>query len=184
MALALTYLLASWVVSGKFGSVIRGIRDDEERVRFLGYSVEGYKLFVFTLTAVIAGIAGALYYPQAGIINPAEIAPIASIYLAVWVAIGGRGRLYGAVIGAAFVSLLSSWFTGGGAPNIDLGFYEIRWTEWWLVLLGLSFVAVTLFAPKGIGGLADLLQHRRHPDRHGADLGPDKGSLQEREATE
>jgi urea transport system permease protein len=184
MALALTYLLASWVVSGKFGSVIRGIRDDEARVRFLGYSVEGYKLFVFTLTAVIAGIAGALYYPQAGIINPAEIAPIASIYLAVWVAIGGRGRLYGAVIGAAFVSLLSSWFTGGGAPNIDLGFYEIRWTEWWLVLLGLSFVAVTLFAPKGIGGLADLLQHRRHPDRHGADLGPDKGSLQEREATE
>ncbi|MBD3677983.1 MAG: urea ABC transporter permease subunit UrtC, partial [Rhodobacteraceae bacterium] len=98
LALGLGYVLAAWVVSGKFGSVIRGIRDDEARVRFLGYSVESYKLFIFTLTAVIAGIAGALYYPQAGIINPAEIAPIASIYLAVWVAIGGRGRLYGAVI--------------------------------------------------------------------------------------
>jgi urea transport system permease protein len=139
------------------GSVIRGIRDNESRVRFLGYHVESYKLFVFTLTAVIAAIAGALYYPQAGIINPAEIAPIASIYLAVWVAIGGRGRLYGAVIGAAFVSLLSSWFTGGGAPSIPLGFYTIQWTDWWLVLLGLSFVAVTLLAPQGIGGLFDLI---------------------------
>ncbi|MFN2369435.1 MAG: urea ABC transporter permease subunit UrtC, partial [Desulfurivibrionaceae bacterium] len=94
-----------------------------------------------------SGIAGALYYPQAGIINPAEVAPIASIYLAVWVAIGGRGRLYGAIIGAAAVSLLSSWFTGGGAPDIDLGFYRINWTDWWLVLLGLGFVAVTLFFP-------------------------------------
>ncbi|MCT8161574.1 urea ABC transporter permease subunit UrtC [Pseudoruegeria sp. SHC-113] len=157
LALLLGYLLAAWVVSGKFGSVIRGIRDDEARVRFLGYSVEGYKLFVFTLTAVIAGIAGALYYPQAGIINPAEIAPIASIYLAVWVAIGGRGRLYGAVIGAATVSLLSSWFTGGQAPSINLGFYTIDWVDWWLVLLGFSFVLVTLFAPKGIGGLFDYL---------------------------
>jgi urea transport system permease protein len=156
-ALAMGYLLCAWVVSGKFGSVLRGIRDDEARVRFLGYDVEGYKLTVFTGTAIIAGIAGALYYPQAGIINPAEIAPIASIYLAVWVAIGGRGRLYGAVIGAAFVSLLSSWFTGGGAPDISLGFYTIQWTDWWLVLLGLSFVLVTLFAPKGIGGLIDYL---------------------------
>ncbi|MEO1307527.1 MAG: urea ABC transporter permease subunit UrtC, partial [Pseudomonadota bacterium] len=155
VALGLAYLLAAWIVSGKFGSVIRGIRDDEARVRFLGYNVEAYKLVVFTVTAVIAAIAGALYYPQAGIINPAEIAPIASIYLAVWVAIGGRGRLYGAVIGAAFVSLLSSWFTGGGAPDVNLGFYRIQWTDWWLVLLGLSFVAVTLFAPKGIGGLFD-----------------------------
>jgi urea transport system permease protein len=156
-ALALGYLLCAWVVSGKFGSVLRGIRDDEARVRFLGYDVEGYKLTVFTGTAIIAGIAGALYYPQAGIINPAEIAPIASIYLAVWVAIGGRGRLYGAVIGAAFVSLLSSWFTGGGAPDITLGFYTVQWTDWWLVLLGLSFVLVTLFAPKGIGGLIDYV---------------------------
>jgi urea transport system permease protein len=184
LALGLGYLLAAWVVSGKFGSVIRGIRDNEARVRFLGYSVEAYKLMIFTLTACIAAIAGALYYPQAGIINPAEIAPIASIYLAVWVAIGGRGRLYGAVIGAAFVSLLSTWFTGGQAPDIPLGFYTIKWVDWWLVLLGLSFVAVTLFAPKGMGGLVDLWTQRRAPNRHGADLGPDDGALREQEASE
>jgi len=171
-------------VSGKFGSVLRGIRDNEARVRFLGYPVEVYKLFVFTATAMISGIAGALYYPQAGIINPAEIAPIASIYLAVWVAIGGRGRLYGAAIGAAFVSLVSSWFTGGQAPDVNLGFYTIKWVDWWLILLGLSFVLVTLFAPKGIGGLVDLIAERRSPDRHGADLGPDQGSLREKEASE
>jgi urea transport system permease protein len=156
LALALGYLLAAWVVSGKFGSVMRAIRDNEARVRFLGYSVERYKLAVFTLTACISGIAGALYYPQAGIINPAEVAPIASIYLAVWVAIGGRGRLYGAVIGTAFVSLVSSWFTGGQAPDLDLGFFTIRWVDWWLVLLGVSFVLVTLYAPSGIGGIFDL----------------------------
>ncbi len=183
-ALGLAYVLIARIVSGKFGSVIRAIRDDEQRVRFLGYSVEGYKLFIFTLTAVIAAIAGALYYPQAGIINPAELAPIASIYLAVWVAIGGRGRLYGAVIGAAFVSLLSSWFTGGRAPDLPLGIYTVKWVDWWLVLLGLSFVAVTLFAPKGLGGLFDLWQGLRSPDRKGAPLGPDQGSLQEKEAVE
>ena len=160
-ALGAGYVLFAWITSGKLGSVIRAISDNEARVRFLGYHVEGYKLFVFTLTAMVAGIAGALYYPQAGIINPAEIAPIASIYLAVWVAIGGRGRLYGAVIGAAVVSLMSSWFTGGGAPNINLGFYTIQWTDWWLVLLGFTFVVVTLFAPKGIGGLIDLLTLRK-----------------------
>ena len=184
LALGLGYLLAAWVVSGKFGSVIRGIRDDEARVRFMGYSVEGYKLFIFVLTAVISGIAGALYYPQAGIINPAEVAPIASIYLAVWVAIGGRGRLYGAVIGAAFVSPVSTWFTGGQVPSVNLGFYRIDWVEWWQVILGLSFVLVTLFAPKGIGGLFDLIGKRRVPDRHGADYGPDKGSLLEKEGRE
>ncbi|CUH65221.1 leucine/isoleucine/valine transporter permease subunit [Thalassovita gelatinovora] len=184
LALGLSYILAAFIVSGKFGSVIRGIRDDEARVRFLGYSVEGYKLFIFVITAMISGIAGALYYPQAGIINPAEIAPIASIYLAVWVAIGGRGRLYGAVIGAAVVSLVSTWFTGGQVPDLPLGGYTLKWVDWWQVLLGLSFVLVTLFAPKGIGGLIDLLDGIRSPNRHGAALGPDSGSLQEREARE
>ncbi|WP_170790667.1 urea ABC transporter permease subunit UrtC [Ruegeria lacuscaerulensis] len=184
LALGLGYLLAAWVVSGKFGSVIRGIRDNEARVQFLGYSVEVYKLAVFTLTACIAAIAGALYYPQAGIINPEEMAPIASIYLAVWVAIGGRGRLYGAVIGAAFVSLLSTWFTGGQAPDIPLGFYTIKWVDWWQVLLGVSFVLVTLFAPQGIGGLFDLWTNRRAPQRHGAALGPDESALREKEAAE
>lgn len=159
-ALGSGYLLFAWMTSGKFGSVIRAIRDNEARVRFLGYHVESYKLFIFTVTGMVTGIAGALYYPQAGIINPAEIAPIASIYLAVWVAIGGRGRLYGAVIGAAVVSLMSSWFTGGSAPDINLGIYVINWTDWWLVLLGLTFVAVTLFFPKGIGGLFDLLARK------------------------
>ncbi|MFW2588771.1 urea ABC transporter permease subunit UrtC [Sagittula sp. SSi028] len=158
LALGCGYVLFAWVVSGKMGSVIRAIRDDETRVRFLGYHVESYKLFVFTLTAIVSGIAGALYYPQAGIINPAEIAPIASIYLAVWVAIGGRGRLYGAVLGTVFVTLLSSWFTGGGAPDVNLGVYTIQWTDWWLVLLGTAFVAVTLFAPQGLGGLVDKLK--------------------------
>ncbi|MCV6594918.1 MAG: urea ABC transporter permease subunit UrtC [Silicimonas sp.] len=184
LALGLGYVLASWIVSGKFGSVLRGIRDDEARVRFLGYPVEAFKLFVFTFSAILAGIAGAIYYPQAGIINPAELAPIASIYLAVWVAIGGRGRLYGAVIGAAFVSLLSTWFTGGQAPDLWILGYRLQWVDWWTVLLGLSFVAVTLFAPKGIGGLFDLINARRTPQRHGQDLGPDAGALREKEADE
>lgn len=180
LALGLGYVLFAFVASGTFGSVIRAVRDNEARVRFLGYHVEGYKLFVFTLTAMITGIAGALYYPQAGIINPAEIAPIASIYLAVWVAIGGRGRLYGAVIGAALVSLLSTYFTGGSAPNINLGFYEIRWTDWWLVLLGLSFVCVTLYFPKGIGGAFDALVRKSKVERQG-DYGPDKGAWRRQE---
>ena len=160
LALGLGYLFVKLIVESKLGNVIRGIRDNEQRMRFLGYNVEIYKLFIFTFTAIIAAIAGALYYPQAGIINPAELAPIASIYLAVWVAIGGRGRIYGAVIGAGVVSLLSSWLTGGQAPNISLGFIELKWVDWWLVLLGISFVLVTLYAPKGIGGLFDKLTKR------------------------
>ena len=182
LALGLGYLLATRMVSGKFGSVLRGIRDDEARVRFLGYPVEVYKLFVFTVSAVMAGIAGAIYYPQAGIINPAELAPIASIYLAVWVAIGGRGMLYGAVIGAAFVSLLSTWFTGGQAPDLYLGSYRIQWVDWWTVLLGFSFVVATLVAPKGISGVFDVLAAKRQPSRHGKDLGPEDGALREKEA--
>jgi urea transport system permease protein len=160
VALGLGYLGASYVVSGKFGSVMRAIRDNEARVRFLGYKVETYKLAVFVGTAIIAAIAGALYYPQAGIVNPAEMAPIASIYLAVWVAIGGRGRLYGSVIGAIIVSLLSTWFTGGQAPDLSFGVFTLKWVDWWQVLLGVSFVLVTLYAPKGIGGLFDLLSRR------------------------
>ncbi|WEF24957.1 urea ABC transporter permease subunit UrtC [Paracoccus sp. S3-43] len=160
-ALGLAYVLAAWVVSGKFGSVIRAIRDDETRVRFLGYPVERFKLAVFTLAAMLTAVAGALYYPQAGIINPAELMPIASIYLAVWVAIGGRGRLYGAIIGAVVVSLLSSWFTGGRAPAIRLPGYTVNWVDWWQVALGLGFVLVTLFAPQGIAGLFDRLSPLR-----------------------
>ena len=160
VALGLGYLGASYVVSGKFGSVMRAIRDNEARVRFLGYKVETYKLAVFVGTAIIAALAGGLYYPQAGIVNPAEMAPIASIYLAVWVAIGGRGRLYGSVIGAIIVSLVSTWFTGGQAPDLSFGVFTLKWVDWWQVLLGVSFVLVTLYAPKGIGGLIDLLSRR------------------------
>lgn len=157
IALGIGYIFSIWFISGKFGSVVRAIRDDETRVRYLGYSVEIYKLVVFVITAIIAAIAGALYYPQAGIINPAEIAPIASIYLAVWVAIGGRGRIYGAVIGAASVTLISSWFTGGQIPNMQIGDYTLKWIDWWLVILGFGFVVVTLYAPSGLGGLFDRL---------------------------
>ena len=153
VTLGLVYIVANSIVHSKLGNILTGIRDNEDRVRFLGYNVESYKLFIFVLTACIAALAGALYYPQAGIINPAELAPVASIYLAVWVAIGGRGRLYGAIVGAAFVSLLSSYFTGGHAPDLALGLGTLRWTEWWLVLLGLSFVVVTLYAPKGMSGI-------------------------------
>ena len=101
----------------------------------------------------------------------------ASIDLAVWVAIGGRGRLYGAALGAAVVSLASSWFTGGGAPDIPLGPWTLRWTDWWTVLLGTGFVAVTLFAPQGLGGLFDRFAK---PDRTG-DWGPDDGSWRREE---
>jgi urea transport system permease protein len=161
ITLILTYLICNLIIKSKLGNVITGIRDNETRVRFLGYKVESYKLFIFVITAIMSAIAGALYYPQAGIINPAELAPIASIYLAVWVAIGGRGSLYGAVIGAAFVSLSSSYFTGGQIPDINLGSFTVKWVDWWTVILGLSFVITTLYAPKGIGGLIETIFRKK-----------------------
>ena len=157
LVLITTYYICNFIVKSKFGNVITGIRDNETRIRFLGYKVEYYKLFIFVITAVISGLAGALYYPQAGIINPAELAPIASIYLAVWVAIGGRGYLYGAIVGTAFVSIASSFFTGGKIPNIDFGIFVLNWVDWWVVILGLTFVIITLYAPKGIGGLLEKI---------------------------
>ena len=154
IGLIFSFIIFNYIIQSKFGSVITAIRDNETRLRFFGYNVEIYKLFIFVITAIITGLAGAIYYPQAGIINPAEIAPIASIYLAVWVAIGGRGKLYGAILGAATVSLLSSWFTGGNAPNIPLGFFTIEWVNWWTVFLGIGFVAITILSK---GGLIDML---------------------------
>ena len=150
IALILGFIIATFITKSKLGKLIQGIRDDEDRIRFLGYNVETYKLFVFVISAIMAAIAGALYYPQAGIVNPTELAPIASIYLAVWVSIGGRGKLIGAVIGAAFVSLISSFFTSGQIPDLNLGFIIISWVDWWLIILGLSFVIVTLFTPGGL----------------------------------
>ena len=160
LTLIFTSYICNLIVNSKLGNIITGIRDNETRVRFLGYKVESYKIFIFVITAIISGVAGALYYPQAGIINPAELAPIASIYLAVWVAIGGRGYLYGALIGAAFVSLASSYFTGGQIPNINFGLFTLKWVDWWVVILGLSFVITTLYAPKGIGGLIERIFRR------------------------
>jgi urea transport system permease protein len=161
LALLIIYFVSSSIVNTKLGNIIIGIRDNENRIRFLGYKVENYKLFIFVISAVISGIAGALYYPQAGIINPAELAPLASIYLAVWVAIGGRGSLYGAIIGAAFVSLTSSYFTGGQIPNIEFGIFTFKWVDWWVVILGFSFVITTLYAPRGIGGLIEYIFKKR-----------------------
>ncbi len=139
LALAFGYVLCRYIVSSKLGRVLVGIRDAENRVRFLGYRVEYYKLFVFTLSSMVAGVAGALYVPQVGIINPSEFAPAVSIEIVIWVAIGGRGSLYGAALGAVLVNYAKTYFTGA-LPEI------------WLFMLGALFVAVTLFMPKGIVG--------------------------------
>ena len=140
LALALGFLICRAVISSKFGKVIVSIRDAELRTRFLGYRVENYKLFVFVLSACMAGVAGALYVPQVGIINPGEFAPGNSIEAVIWVAVGGRGTLSGAVIGALVVNYAKTFFTSGFlAP-------------YWLFMLGALFVLVTLLLPKGIVG--------------------------------
>jgi urea transport system permease protein len=135
-----TLLACRYLVTSKFGRVLTAIRDAETRVAFCGYNTVHYKLAVFTLSAVICGIAGALYVPQVGIINPSEMSPANSIEIAIWTAVGGRGTLIGPVIGAATVNLGKSWFTQA-LP------------EYWLFVLGLLFVLVTLFLPRGIAGL-------------------------------
>jgi urea transport system permease protein len=139
LALAAGFMICRVVVSSKLGKVLVGVRDAESRTRFLGYRVEHYKLFVWTLSAVLAGIAGALYVPQVGIINPSEFTPANSIEIVIWVAVGGRGTLIGPVIGAILVNYAKTYFTGA-LPNL------------WLFALGGLFVAVTLFLPKGIVG--------------------------------
>jgi len=140
IALALGYLSCRALVKSRLGKVAVAIRDAEDRTRFIGYKVEYVKLAIFTFSAMLAGIAGALYVPQVGIINPGEFAPLNSIEVVVWVAIGGRATLYGAVIGALGVNYAKSWFTAA--------FPEI-----WLFALGGLFVLVTLLMPKGIAGL-------------------------------
>jgi urea transport system permease protein len=148
IALALGYLIAAGVTGSKFGQVTVAIRDAESRVRFLGYRVEHYKTVIFTLSAMMAGVAGALYVPQVGIINPGEFAPANSIEAVIWVAVGGRGTLVGAALGAVLVNWGKTYFTGA-------------FPEYWLFLLGGLFVGVTLFMPKGILGLVDQLAARR-----------------------
>jgi len=141
VSLILVFLLCSALTRTKYGRVLTAIRDAESRVRFLGYDVTRHKLFVFVLSAMIAGLAGALYVPQVGIINPGEFSPGNSIEAVVWVAFGGRGTLVGAVLGAFSVNALKTWLTSV-APDL------------WLIVLGCLFIAVPLLLPKGLVGLA------------------------------
>lgn len=150
--LMLTLLLGRFIVSSKLGRVLTAIRDAESRVMFSGYNPLGYKLFIWTLSAVICGIAGALYVPQVGIINPGEMSPANSIEIAIWTAVGGRGTLIGAIVGAGIVNLAKSFFT-------------VAFPEYWLYFLGAIFIVVTLFMPRGVVG---LMQHMRQQLRRKA----------------
>ncbi|ASP38093.1 urea ABC transporter permease subunit UrtC [Bacterioplanes sanyensis] len=167
LALMLGYLISRWLVTSKLGRVLVAIRDSETRTRFLGYRVEHYKLFVFVVSAMLAGLAGALYVPQVGIINPGEFAPIFSIEIIIWVAVGGRGSLYGAVIGALLVNYAKTWFTGAFA-------------ELWLFLLGGLFVLTTLYLPRGVIGLWQPLQQRWSSYRHRRQIPAEYNGQEER----
>ena len=138
------YFICKWLTATKFGKVQRAIRDSENRVLFSGYATANFKLFVFVFAAIIASLAGALYVPQVGIINPSEMAPDKSLEAVVWVAVGGRGTLIGPVIGAFAVNAMKSWATRA-------------YPDLWLMFLGLTFILVTLFMPKGIFGLPEQL---------------------------
>ncbi len=140
IALGLGYLLSRWIVQSRAGELCVAIRDAESRARFMGYQVENIKLWVFTLSAAMAGVAGALYVPQVGIISPNEFAPLNSIEVVVWVAVGGRATLYGAVVGALLINYAKSYFT-------------VELPEVWLFALGGLFVLTTLLLPKGVTGL-------------------------------
>ena len=155
-ALALGFAACAYIVGSRAGKVLVAIRDAESRTRFCGFRVEHYKLFVWTFSAMLAGIGGALYVPQAGIINPGEFAPANSIEAVIWVAFGGRGTLWGAILGGVGVNAIKSWLTGS-------------FPELWLYALGALFIATTLFLPKGIAGLLTGLWARR---RVGARVAP------------
>jgi len=148
LALAGAYVLCRWIVNSKLGRVLIAVRDSESRTRFIGYRVERFKLFVFVVSAMLAGVAGALYVPQVGIINPGEFAPLNSIESIVWVAVGGRGTLFGAIFGALLVNFGKSWFTG-------------VFPELWLFFLGALFVITTLWLPKGVVGLYGSIKAKR-----------------------
>ena len=147
------YLMSHWLVHSKFGRVLQAIRDAETRVMFTGYEPVAYKLGVWTLSAMMCALAGALYVPQVGIINPSEMSPAASIEIAIWTAVGGRATLIGPIVGAFFVNGAKSWFT-------------VVIPEYWLYFLGTLFIVVTLFLPDGLVGLWRRLRAgRRGPDR-------------------
>ena len=147
LALAIGLVISAAIVGSRFGKALTAVRDAESRMRFLGYRVEGFKLFVFVLSAAMAGIAGALYVPQVGIINPGEFAPGNSIEAVLWVAVGGRGTLIGPIIGAILVNFGKTWLTGA-LPEV------------WLFALGALFIVVTLLLPKGIVGLWGQVKNR------------------------
>ncbi|MES2071852.1 MAG: urea ABC transporter permease subunit UrtC [Pseudomonadota bacterium] len=140
-------LLCRWIVTSKLGRVLQAVRDSESRLMFIGYNPLWFKLFVWTLSAVLCGIAGALYVPQVGIINPSEMSPANSIEMVIWAAVGGRGSLLGPIIGAFTVNGLKSWFTAA-------------FPELWLYALGLIFILVTLFMQQGILGVIGKLRHK------------------------
>ena len=150
LAVAFGYVVSRFITASRLGRVLVAIRDSESRVRFLGYRVEHYKLFVFTVSGVLAGIAGALYVPQVGIINPSEFTPANSIEIVIWVAVGGRGSLYGAVLGAILINYAKTYLTGA-FPDI------------WLFFLGGLFIATTLFLPKGLVGSLPAFEFRKRP---------------------
>jgi urea transport system permease protein len=155
-ALAIAFLLARAMVASKFGKVLVAIRDAESRIRFLGYRVERYKLVVFVISAIMAGIAGALYVPQVGIINPGEFAPANSIEIVIWVAVGGRLTLLGPLVGAVLVNFAKSFFTSGVLAS------------YWLFVLGGLFVLVTLLLPKGIvGSLSEIFGRAKRVSARG-----------------
>jgi urea transport system permease protein len=140
ISLSIAYVICRLITASRFGRVVVSIRDAEDRTRFLGYRVEYYKLWIFVFSAMIAGIAGALYVPQVGIINPGQFAPLFSIELVIWVAIGGRGTLYGAIAGAILINFAKTQLTG-------------IFPEAWIFVLGSIFVLGTLYLPRGIVGL-------------------------------
>jgi urea transport system permease protein len=156
LALALGYLACRFIIVSKLGKVLAAVRDAESRTRFLGYRVESYKLFVFTVSACMAGVAGALYVPQVGIINPGEFAPANSIEVVIWVAVGGRGTLVGAAVGAVLVNFAKTVFTTGA------------FAPYWLFALGGLFVFVTLFLPKGVVGTLSAMKRKHRPPAEGA----------------
>ncbi len=139
------FLLARWLVRSKFGRVLQAIRDAENRTMFCGYDPLPYKLAIWTISAVMCGVAGALYVPQVGIINPSEMSPANSIEIAIWAAVGGRGTLIGPIVGAFIVNGAKSWLT-------------VTFPEFWLYVLGALFIAVTLFMPQGVVGLVKKLR--------------------------
>ena len=146
--LFLSYILSRYIVKSKLGRVLIAIRDVESRVMFSGYNTLHYKLFIWTVSAFLCGLAGALYVPQVGIINPSEFEPINSIEVVIWVAVGGRGTLYGAAAGAVLVNYAKTYFTAA-LPDV------------WLYALGAIFIGVTLFLPRGLVGVIPVMSRRK-----------------------